>query len=97
VCAFDGIKALEQFRRGGFDLVITDQSMPGMSGHQLATAIAELSPETPIILLTGFGEEMHPTGNQPASNDLVIGKPVTGLDLRRAIQKVLSEEMSAVA
>jgi signal transduction histidine kinase len=97
VCAFDGIRALEEFRAGNFDLVITDQSMPGMSGHQLATAIAEFSPETPIILLTGFGETMDPTGNHPASIDLVIGKPVTGLDLRRAIQKVFADEMSAVA
>jgi hypothetical protein len=47
--------------------------------------------------LTGFGEEMHPSGNQPVGIDLVIGKPVTGVDLRRAIQKVFASEMSAVA
>jgi signal transduction histidine kinase len=94
VCAFDGLKALEQFREGGFDLVITDQSMPGMNGEQLAAAIAELSPEIPIILLTGFGQEMRATDNHPENIDLVLGKPVTGVDLRRAIQEVITKEMA---
>ena len=54
VCAFDGVKALQEFRSGSFDLVITDQSMPGMNGEQLGAAIAECAPQTPVILLTAY-------------------------------------------
>jgi CheY-like chemotaxis protein len=92
VCAFDGLKALQEFRRGSFDLVITDQSMPGMNGEQLGAAIAECAPQTPVILLTGFGDEMRATGNHPAGIDLVLSKPVTADDLRRAIQDVIAIE-----
>jgi len=92
VCAFDGLKALQEFRRGSFDLVITDQSMPGMNGEQLGAAIAQCAPQTPVILLTGFGDEMRATGNHPAGIDLVLSKPVTADDLRRAIHDVIGSE-----
>ena len=88
--AANGREALEQFKIGAFDLVITDQSMPEMNGEQLAKAIAELAPETALILLTGFGEEMRATGNHPEVIDLVVSKPVTTADLRRAIQDVIT-------
>ncbi len=94
--AFDGTAALEVFRNGKFDLVITDQSMPGMNGEQLAEAIAQLDPETAIILLTGFGEEMHAAGQLPPAVDLVLGKPVSSAALRRAIQQVVAGRALAV-
>jgi len=95
--AFDGLAALELFRRETFDLVITDQSMPGISGEQLARAIAEKSPQTPVILLTGFGEEMHATRKNPGDINLVVSKPVSIADLRAAIHRVLSGAANAVA
>src|SRR5206468_3142505 len=53
--ASDGTIALERFRSRHFDLIITDQAMRGMTGDQLARAIKDISPETPVIMLTGFG------------------------------------------
>jgi len=64
-CAFRGDDALNHFQTGAFDLVITDQAMPAMNGTQLAGAIKKHSPETPVILLTGFGDEMLAVGGQP--------------------------------
>jgi|SRR5574340_1248114 len=46
-------EALEEFKRGGVDLVISDLIMPGMDGHALVEAIKALSPLTPVILLSG--------------------------------------------
>ena len=48
--------ALELFRQNpsGFDLVITDQTMPKITGSELATNFLEIRPDIPIILCTGY-------------------------------------------
>ena len=71
-----------------FDLVITDQAMPEMTGEQLASAIKEVSPQTPIILLTGFGESRNGHATHHAI-DQVLSKPVSPIDLRQALVRVL--------
>jgi CheY-like chemotaxis protein len=48
-----GEEALEVFRRGGIDLVLTDLMMPGMNGDELANHVKRVSPETPVILFSG--------------------------------------------
>ena len=54
----DPLEALEVFRKDpdAFDLVILDQTMPGMTGGELAAAILKIRPAMPIILCTGFSE-----------------------------------------
>jgi len=84
-CAFRGDEALELFRKQHFDLVLTDQSMPGLNGEQLAAAIKRLAPDVPVILLTGFGDEMLALGGHSAEVDLILGKPLSQADLRQAI------------
>jgi len=86
-----GDEALSHFRREAFDLVLTDHSMPGMSGAQLAGTLKKLAPQIPIILLTGFGDEMQAEHNRPEGVDLVLGKPVTHADLRQAIFEVVNQ------
>lgn len=83
--ASNGREALQQFDQEFVDLVITDQSMPEMNGVQLASALKERAPDLPVILLTGFGDEMQAQGEHPEGVDLVIGKPVSASDLQRAI------------
>ena len=90
--ALRGDDALNLFRTDAFDLVITDQSMPGMNGAQLAAALKLLAPHVPVILLTGFGDEMQAEKNRPQGVDLVLGKPVTNADLRHAIFQATSKE-----
>jgi two-component system, OmpR family, response regulator CpxR len=54
VLAFSsGAEALERFKRGGVDLVLTDLIMPGFDGTKLIEEVKALSPETPTILLSG--------------------------------------------
>ena len=48
-----GEEALERFKKGGVDLVLTDLIMPGLDGTRLVEQIKGLSPQTPAILLSG--------------------------------------------
>ncbi len=89
--AANGHEALQLFRTSTYDLVLTDQSMPMMNGAQLGSAIKALSPSTPVILLTGFGDEMMALGGRPPGVDLVLGKPISHADLRRAICQAMGK------
>ncbi len=55
-----GRAALADFRSvpDGFDLVVADLSMPEMTGIELSRALIEVSPGLPIVLQTGFGDEV---------------------------------------
>jgi CheY-like chemotaxis protein len=47
-----GEEALERFKQGGIDLIVTDMTMPGLDGPQLIAAVKALSPHTPAILIS---------------------------------------------
>ena len=47
-----GEEAVERFRQGGIDLVITDMAMPGLDGPQLIATVKKISPQTPAILIS---------------------------------------------
>ena len=95
VFSTDPRQALEMFAADPFDLVITDQSMPGINGVQLATSIKTIVPEAPVILLTGFGDEMQASGSMPMGVDLVLGKPVSSADLRNAVFRAVTQSAAA--
>jgi signal transduction histidine kinase/DNA-binding response OmpR family regulator len=78
-----------------FDLVITDLAMPQMSGDRLAMAIKKVSPNTPIILLTGLGEMLRASGEQPEGVDLVVAKPISIAALQKAIAQVFGSRSRA--
>jgi CheY-like chemotaxis protein len=97
VIAFNGNEALDRFRSGEFDLVITDQSMPGLNGQQLAAAVKSTHPKVPVILLTGFGDEIQAAGQLPEGIDLVVSKPVSTTELRAALNRVFTKNNAAAA
>ncbi|MGE5300028.1 MAG: sigma-54-dependent transcriptional regulator, partial [Acidobacteriota bacterium] len=51
----DGLDALARTEKGNFDVLITDIKMPGLTGLELLSKIKERSPETEVIIITGFG------------------------------------------
>ena len=53
VACRNGDAALERFKEGGVDLVLTDLAMPGVDGNKLIEIMKEISPQTPAILLSG--------------------------------------------
>jgi PAS domain S-box-containing protein len=87
--AENGLEGYKKFSPGKFDLVITDLGMPKMNGSTLASAIKKVSPTTPIVLLSGFGEYLNDAHEKPPGVDFVLAKPVTLESLRQGIQAVL--------
>ncbi len=85
VTARDGAEALEIFRAGTFDLVVTDMAMPKLGGAELATAVKGLAPDVPVILLTGFGDMANDLTEEPLTVDCLISKPVKLDELRRVV------------
>ncbi len=91
----DGRSALAAFRRkpDGFDLVITDQIMPKMSGLELAEALVKVKPAVPIILCTGFSEKVNGgTVGQSGVREVVM-KPFTLQEVSRAIRRALTQDV----
>ena len=88
----EGIEAFRQAqeRREPFTIVITDLGMPYVNGRQVAAAIKGMSPTTPIILLTGWGQRLVAEGDIPPHMDRVLNKPPKLRELREALAQCLS-------
>ncbi len=87
--AADGREALEKYRAGTFDLVLTDSAMPGMRGEDLAREVKRIHPDQRIAMLTGFGDVMRAAEKRPDGIDLVLAKPVSIEDLRAAVARLV--------
>jgi CheY-like chemotaxis protein len=85
------IEALEAFRAqpDRFDLVITDMTMPNMTGAELAPKLLDIRPDIPIILCTGFSEVINEEKAKAMGIREYILKPVVRDVLARTIRKVL--------
>jgi CheY-like chemotaxis protein len=73
----EGLDIFQSSLRAGqpFEVVITDLSMPGIDGHNVARAIKAQSPKTPIILLTGWGTMPDIGSPSTPAVDAVLAKP----------------------
>jgi CheY-like chemotaxis protein len=85
--ADNGLVALERFEQEPFDVVITDRAMAELSGEELAEQIKHRSPQTPIILITGFGYMVQ----RPELFAAVLPKPFRIDDLLTTLAQVLDE------
>ena len=72
-----------------FDLVITDMTMPNMTGDRLARAIRQLRPQIPIIVCSGFSEQLSQEKAKVLGIKGFIMKPVVIKDLARIVRTVL--------
>jgi CheY-like chemotaxis protein len=86
--ARDGDEGLKVFEEHRPDIVITDLAMPRMSGWELATRIKALSPDTPIILITGWGVAVNEENMKRAGVDFVLRKPFRLEQLSEMITKI---------
>jgi PAS domain S-box-containing protein len=75
----------------GFDIVITDQIMPGMAGTELAAVLTRRRPGLPVILFTGYSDQMPSAQWRDAGIRSVLVKPVTVKDLVDEIRKVMDD------
>jgi CheY-like chemotaxis protein len=87
----DGHRVVDMFRQSptSFDLMITDFSMPAMNGLDLARAVHKIRPELPIILATGFIEDIPLEDLAGAGIRQTLRKPVTKRELGEAVHNAL--------
>ena len=87
------LEALELFRAkpDDFDLIITDMTMPNMSGDKLAAKIIEINSSIPIILCTGYSHNIGENRAKEIGIKAFAYKPIVMADLANTVRKVLDD------
>lgn len=78
-----------------FDLVITDMTMPGMTGKELAHELRRIRPDIPIILCTGFSHHLNEEQTQALGMCALLRKPFALRELAETIRAVLQQRPGA--
>lgn len=93
-CACGGQAGIDTFRAiqstRPFDIVITDLGMPYVDGRQVVAAVRSIAPRTPIILLTGWGQQLNADNELPPQVDRLLSKPPRLRELRTALAELTS-------
>jgi CheY-like chemotaxis protein len=97
VAASNGAEALEIFRAQPFDLLITDYSMPGMKGDELAAAAKVHNPALPIIMISAYVEKLTGEGTPLRHVSELVAKPFRLDEIKQAMQRVLSNGATTAA
>jgi signal transduction histidine kinase/CheY-like chemotaxis protein len=92
--AVNGREAFEKFKGGRYALVITDRAMPEV-GAISSPRWSRSGADTPIILLTGFGDLMNAAGEKPDGVDMVVKKPIRLATLREVLSKMTDPTRAA--
>lgn len=89
----DSAKALETFQANPqrFDLVISDMTMPKITGLQLAREIQRLNPKVPVIICSGYNEQLEELDLKAEGIHAVLRKPLSLNDMAQVIRTVLDE------
>jgi two-component system NtrC family response regulator len=87
----NGPKALEKFRSGAFDLVLTDYRMPGMDGIQLLREVRRLNPEAVVAIMTAYGTVGTAVAAMKEGAYDYLTKPIDLDELLLLIQRVERE------
>ena len=91
--AEDGEMALDVLveRDGAFDFVLSDIRMPCLTVIELAHEIAASWPHLPVLLMTGYAEQMEAAEDLTAIIEGVVEKPFSIAELRREVARILAE------
>ncbi len=83
----------EAFRSNpnAFDLVITDMTMPNMMGKDLAKKLMSIRPDIPIILCTGFSEQIDENKAKEMGISAYVMKPIVMSEIANTILQVLDQ------
>jgi signal transduction histidine kinase/DNA-binding response OmpR family regulator len=89
--AHSSLEALDRLSAGpdDYDLIITDMTMPQMSGDRLAMEAKKINPKVPIILCTGYSKKISPEKAAAIGIDAFLMKPVALDEMAETIRKVL--------
>src|SRR5512137_547197 len=87
--AIDGVDALGKFRRGAYEMVITDIRMPKMGGLDLLKGVKDQAPETPVIVIPAYGTvNTAVEAMRKGATDFIM-KPFSLDDLELVVKNVL--------
>lgn len=88
----NGMEAWQALSRTprNWDLLITDQTMPGITGEQLATMVMEIRPEMPVLLSSGYVPNMNPAQAKTMGVSAYLPKPLDRDTLLNAVAKALA-------
>jgi CheY-like chemotaxis protein len=86
----DGRSGLARFREEPFDVVFTDLGMPGLSGWEVARVVKLRRPATPVVLVTGWSDQMEPEEVRLRGIDFVVAKPFEADTIRRVLGQALA-------
>ncbi|MBT4267205.1 MAG: response regulator, partial [Deltaproteobacteria bacterium] len=88
------VEALEWFKADPdqFDVIITDMTMPRMTGDRLAAEVLKIRPHMPVIICTGYSERMSAKKAEVLGVSKYIEKPIGARNLASAIREVLDEK-----
>ena len=89
----DSLEALQAFRGAPetFDLLITDQTMPNLTGAELSGEVLKLRPDLPVILCTGFSEALTPEAAADIGIRHYLQKPIPLKALARTVRLALND------
>lgn len=95
----DPAAALDRFKSDpfAFDVIVTDQTMPGMTGLELIERVRALRPDVPIIICTGHLPEVERNGALPAGIRRVLRKPYSPGDLANLVRETLAQTLPAAS
>ena len=95
----NSIEALELFRKqpDRFDLVVTDMTMPDITGENLAVELMNIRPDIPVILCTGFSKNIDEKKAMALGIRAFISKPVLKHEIAETIRSVLNSKQKLVS
>ncbi len=93
VVTSSSLKALELFEDDphSFDILVSDQVMPDLTGGELSAKLREIRPDLPIVICSGFADQLTPEKIEELGINEFLPKPITRKDLGEAIQRALGK------
>lgn len=90
--ASNGLEALEEIRRWEFDLLITDLKMEKLDGMQLIEEVKKISPQTQVVMVTGFATVNSAVQAMRQGAVYYLAKPVNLAELRQTVADILKNK-----
>jgi CheY-like chemotaxis protein len=92
--AADGVTVFQRLREVGarFDVVLTDLSMPGLSGWEVARLVARACPGTPVVLVSGYADGLTPEELRARGINFLVAKPFDQEDIQAAVARALAQK-----
>jgi len=85
-----GVDGLQLFSAKGYDIVFSDLGMEDMSGWEVARYIKDRSPNTPFVLVTGWGKQLSDEDIHKKGVDFVISKPFRIQAIRDIVNRAMA-------